>query len=864
MYGCLDTKKRVEASGSCVGGGHGRCLRALSGVFDMTDNRLRYAWLCLVAALTWASTQTRASTLRDAEFFLVWGLRGGGFHGELRVENGEIRSIGTHQWEPRDVLRRHGTHRVSWIGNVHNGTDGLQLRVSGDSNTVFRLRFTRPYALEAVLTWKDVTQGAGKVLPLGNLDFVAYGPGDVRRGPRTTRFVTVPPLYEPPRVPTESVVALTDAPPAERQAVRVALSDRPPGKLIAHRAARGNGRLYVALACPKGPLAGTAEIAYGPQRATRRPVDGRIWLSLPPRIGTLELAVSHPTEDGGRQDAHLTVPTTLVEIRGPKLYLNGEPFLIKGTLPRDINDADAKYVKSLGANTLRAKTEGDFDHVARHDFMAIARCHSGPGKICKKAPTTQAFEKGLTKYVHRSLPLTRQAAMNPRTLLIQLGNEQATGVDPWLYRTRPPHSFERLDRMLAVLYNRIKPMDPMVPLGYSNCAFGYIAPDFLDVYLHNTYLAKDRGWPPIETYMKLQGCDARPYIHTEFGANVYMPQAHLGAANSPVLEKLHARNYRHRWRTYLAAGTIGGTNYCLYDYDYAKAKPIAWGDRGFANFGIMTFDRKPKLACWELLHLWRDFEIDVLEAPDASDSEAPREPKDDDASRPLLVRYRREYRARDCRLTVRTDGGEKTIRLSDFPPRSQRRVPWTDRARGSKALPSFRWRMDYTTHGGLGMVARGAWPPDVEADDFLASLEGRRTYSFLRELFAAEVVGTDGQPAPPTFKEMERDDGIVPVAFRTPDGVVYLTLFSRKKPAKGVYRHGVSLDVAFTGDVVAVDELTGEPVDTPVRYERRPGGLRLEDLRVPYLPAAVHGRSIEPFPLPVFRITQRVRNEQRG
>ncbi len=830
----------------------------------MRKSRLRCAWVCLGAALTLATTETRASTPRETAFFIVWGLRGGGFHGELRVDNGEIRSVGTYQWEPRDVLRRHGARRVSWIGNVYNGIDGLQVTASGDSNTVFRLRFTQPYALEAVLTWKDVAEGAGKVLPLGESDLVAYGPGDARRGPRTTHFVSVPTWYQPPRVPVQSVVALADAPPAGRRTVRVDLSERPPGKLIAHRSARGDGRLYVAIACAKGPLTGTAKMAFGAQRAICRAAGGRVWLSLTPRIGTLALAVSHPGEDGGRRKTLLTVPTTLVEVRGPRLYLNGEPFLIKGTLPRDMNDADAEYLKSLGANTLRAKIAGDFDHVERHDFMAIARCHSGPGKICQKAPTMQAFEKGLATYVDRSLPLARQAATHPRTLLIQLGNEQATGVDPWLYRFRPPHSFERLDRMLTVLYNRIKPMDPMIPLGYSNCAFGYIAPDFLDVYLHNTYLAKDRGWPPIEEYMRLQGCDARPYIHTEFGANVYMPQAHLGAANSPVLEKLHAWNYGHRWRTYLAAGTIGGTTYCLYDYDYAKAKPISWGDRGFTNFGIMTFDRKPKLACWELLHLWRDFEIDVPDAPGASGSEPAREPNDDDASRPLLLRYRRAYWARNCQLTIRTDAGEKTIRLPDFAPGSQRRVPRASDAHGSTPRSSFRWRMDYTTHAGLGMVARGAWPPDVEADDFLASLKGRKTYSFLRELFAAEVVGIDGRPAPPTFKEMEREDGVVPVAFRRPDGTVYVTLFSRKKPAKGVYRLGLSLDVAFTGHVDLVDELTGEPLGPSVEYQRRPEGLRLENLRVPYLPAGVHRRSIEPFALPVLRISQRAQGGEGG
>ena len=38
-------------------------------------------------------------------------------------------------------------------------------------------------------------------------------------------------------------------------------------------------------------------------------------------------------------------------------------------------------------------------------------------------------------------------------------------------------------------------------------------------------------------------------------------------------------------------------------------RPDPAKQRQFTNFGIMTFDRKPKLACWELWHLWRDFEV---------------------------------------------------------------------------------------------------------------------------------------------------------------------------------------------------------------------------------------------------------------
>ena len=562
-----------------------------------------------------------------------------------------------------------------------------------------------------------------------------------------------------------------------------------------------------------------------------------IWSSTPKgglwggarRVDTVVLRVTCP--GAGPLDTVLVAPTTLVEVRGARLFLNGEPFLIKGTLPRDLVDADAAFLKALGANTLRGRQ--CVAYAERYGFMCIAAVHGGPGRFCERsfAPTEEEFQGKLDLYLDRVRPNLAPAVASPNTLVLQVGNEQIMGADPWGLRTGAVRPAERLDELLTRVYNLVKPLAPMLPVGYSNCAFGYIAPGFLEVYLHNTYLDHDRGWPPITEFMALQGCDRRPYIHTEFGANVYMPQAHLRAPNSPVLEKIHAWNYPHRWRTYLDAGTIGGTNYCLYDYDYSEVDPNAW-DKGYTNFGIMTFDRKPKLACWELWHLWRDFAV----APAAEGNGA------------VLIRYGRDYQARGCRLTLRTGTEQRTHRLEDFAPNSQRVVDV------GLAADRFRWQMDYTTHGGLPMMAVGAHPRTVEEGDFLRRLSTRDTYGFLRELFDAEVITMNGVSAPPTLKEMEREDGVVPVAFRKPNGVVYLTLFTRRKPPAGAYARDVSVETAFEGPVERVDELTGRPTDDPVRSERRPGGVRLVGLDVPYLPASYTHRSSQPVSLPVFRV----------
>ena len=97
----------------------------------------------------------------------------------------------------------------------------------------------------------------------------------------------------------------------------------------------------------------------------------------------------------------------------------------------------------------------------------------------------------------------------------------------------------------------------------------------------------------------------------EYGANVYMPQAHLGAPNSPVLEKIHAWNYSSVWKSFMEAGTVGGTNFRFDDYNTVNT--ASW-DMGYTNFGVVTADNQPKLACWILHNIWRDIDAEPLPA----------------------------------------------------------------------------------------------------------------------------------------------------------------------------------------------------------------------------------------------------------
>ncbi|MBN2451085.1 MAG: hypothetical protein JXR77_11895 [Lentisphaeria bacterium] len=813
---------------------------------------LRRGAATFLALLALAFVLVAGSAAGEVEVFVLWGLDGR-WDGHIEVTGGHLLEAAPYSFEEQYGDRWLGNdgQKAGWESGVGGQFDGVRLRLDGDDRTVLLL--VTP-GRETRLTLRDFpADGENRLVLEGDRRFVLLGRGDPAAGPKgMAGEFELPPIWHPP-VP-DSPLHLPDGWWREEGTALVLRLPRPPsGEVRLRRVSRsgvrsdGDGRLYLEVFREGGPLCGEVSASFGARDLGRRWVDGSVWLALEPRYGRLPVRIEWTGADGAAAGITCAPPACLVETRGTQLYLNGEPFLVKGTYPRDLNDADARDLKDLGANALR--THPGCSQVSTHGFMTIKVIHRGPGHLCAKPMAREVFLEQLERYLDTVRSLAVEGLDEPDTLLAQLGNEQARGQDPWLGRF-PFDGFGRLDYLLACAYNVAKPICPMVPCGYSNNILGYRTPAFLEVYEHNTFLDRDRGnaWPPIETYMEWQGTHPgngyRPWIMSEWGANVYMPEAYRFGPIFPVLEKIHAWNYPNRWREYLGAGVRGGTSYCLYDYSLEAARRMVGGewDQGFRQFGVMTFERQPKLALWELWHLWRDFEA----APVPGDASA------------LSLTYRRDYWARTCRLRVtRTDGAAAEIAIEDFPPDSRRIIRLPDLPSVANGDAGWRWRLDYRTHGGLPMAATGAWPERLEREDFLERLRERDTVGFLRQLLEADVLRADGRADVTTLAEMTREDGVTPVLFRVSDGIFYLTVFHRRRPGEGLYHHGISVEVAVHGDATRVDPLTGFPSGDPVDVEETPAGLRLKDLRVPFWPAGYTSRSAEPMEFPLYRITPR-------
>jgi hypothetical protein len=614
----------------------------------------------------------------------------------------------------------------------------------------------------------------------------------------------------------------------------VQLSQPPAGELSVRRVSRGDGQLYLEIRAAQGRLSGAVIVKRAVRELGQVHLDGSLWLSLRPAVGKISIQVVAP---GVKEPVVLTAPTTLVEVRGRRIFLNGEPFLLKGATGQVTSQKDADYVHSLGLNTLRGL--GALPGDERYGFMSIASLNFGataPTKLFQE-PDAE-FKEGMGKCLEWLAEQSAAPIASPATLILQLGNER-TGTGPGMPGTVPLSLARRhVCQLLAAARNAVKPAAPMLPVGYANQDLGFLAPDCMDVYMHNSFLDKDRYGYPWEDFIRWQGClppngnagQGRPFVNSEFGANHYLCQAYHGGPNNPFLEKLHAWNLPCRWAEFMEHGTVGGAIYCLRDLGAPR-------DQGCSCFGILTHDGMPKLACWEVSRMWRDFEVEAR-------------------GQELVITYKRDYWARRCRLTLAPVAGEALTReLEDFSPHSARTITLSTLSAGGFAK-GFRWSMDFTTHAGLINKAAGAWPAGLEEADFLEGLKGRDTYPFLSDLFDTEVLTAGGKPAPRTLAEMTNADGLIPVALRKRNGVTYLLLIARENPNKdGALRGGVAIDVAFPGKVVPVDDKTGQRLGMTVDASPIPGGLRLSNIKAARIPSPIGERSKAPFALPVYRIS---------
>lgn len=778
-------------------------------------------WLSLTAALFMSG---EAMFGASEELFILWGDEGD-WAGSLEIREGRFESIGPYSFEEGqgDRFKAMGERRVEWSSETGGQLDGIRFLATMSDKTIFVFKAGR-FSRE----WRPVEFPVGSdavVFLGGEHEFAVLGRGRPERGPLLPRQLPMPDLYSTSQPPKDAIFLPGDWSKTDGVAA-VELSKAPPGDVVVRRVSNGQSRLYLEIHCPSGALGGRAAVSFGGQPVDARDIDGSLWLAIRPRMGALKLRIRHPDPKGSMAVKEFSVPASLVEIRGTEMLLNGERFLVKGALANGLDDIGAGYLKSLGANAVGVSEE-DIGWLGRKGFMGIVMTERWPSRLVAEAKDDEKFLREEGVRLADQARVVAIAAANPWTLVLRLAGDLTLGVDPW-ERMMGHNTHERIDHILASSYNAAEAIDPMLPKAYANGAATYRTPDFVDIHLHSACFDREPGRPPLKEVLRAQGCDRRPFISVGSGAGAHVARGKSALGTTPIWEKIQAWEQVMRWKGALALGASGGLCDALCDAGASTgagdARPQ---DSGMEHPGLMTADRKPKLASWELGELWRDFK--VVPAGDGK----------------LRIRYLRGYWARDCRLSVTDKSGMEVLPQVDFGPMAERLV--VARAAGGE----FRWTMDYTTHGGVPMVASGAWPPWLQSEDFLKRMEAREGYPFLRELLDAELVGADGKKIAGCLGDLEREDGIAPIVFLKPGGVAYVTAIAFR--GEGACRKGVSIDVAFSGRAEMVDEMTGKPNGVPLKSHPITGGLRLADLVVPILRSS-GGDAGEPVRMPVIRI----------
>ncbi|MCC2686590.1 MAG: hypothetical protein K0R75_3489 [Paenibacillaceae bacterium] len=199
-------------------------------------------------------------------------------------------------------------------------------------------------------------------------------------------------------------------------------------------------------------------------------------------------------------------------------------------------------------------------------------------------------------------------------------------------------------------------------------------------------------------------------------------------------------------------------------------------------------------------------------------------------------------------LMIYGEDGQQLEQIDVLEPGQNKQLQLPDR---------FYWTAQFSTHGGLLNQQSGAWPDDLFRRMFDTLLPADESLRFTRELLASDVIGWDGATDDYLMGKFEQNN-VIAVAFRKAPGEYYLTAWVQKDPNAGAGKKSETHSLTFfdTGDVRALDDTTGAPLDGGVKYEEKDGKLVFRDLELPLIGRSISQRSKTPIKLPVFQVSK--------
>ena len=355
-----------------------------------------------------------------------------------------------------------------------------------------------------------------------------------------------------------------------------------------------------------GDLSCAAQSLAPGERRTIRLAAGipaaRLWSPDRPNLYTLHLGL---LQDGVPVDTQaVRFGVRKFEVRGTQFFLNGEPILLTGfnrheeyygngrVDPGGVLQQDLRAIKEMNGNMVRMHYQSHPDMYVLCDEM---------GLMCfAEIPMWGVANKDLSEWEAPEVWETTEQML--RTLIGSLKNHASVVI--WSVGNECATNREEARPLIGHLADLARTLDATRPVAYVGM-FGADEKcfDLVDIPCLNVYRGLDHAAMKERADLTQALEPGKPLLMTEFGHEAVHGLHGVGYGTedeqAEVLEgnwlALHELSDR-------VAGTI---IWCLADYWHMPMGPdFHWMNRIYFSHGVLTLDRKPKMAVETVKRMW--------------------------------------------------------------------------------------------------------------------------------------------------------------------------------------------------------------------------------------------------------------------
>lgn len=291
------------------------------------------------------------------------------------------------------------------------------------------------------------------------------------------------------------------------------------------------------------------------------------------------------------------ISDSIIKTEGKQIYVNGEPFLVKGVIPsfslaKNLISVEEglSMIKKTGANTLRIyhkATKELIEESKKQGFMIIEQVDQ---TTWDQIDLNLGFNTE-KKFFYNLEKLLKEHKGESNILMINFGNELELKND-----------LNEVLNFIDKITNKTKDMNIEFPTTYSS--FQVMINPPVDVKSVNMLDEGELYW---KRAIKIITETNKPALATEFGGFV--------AFKELPDEKLRAERIKRNWQTLLENGFIGAIIHESHD-NWGQSIPVGYNDptkpdQPDDNRGIYNIENKQKPSFYAVQEIFCDFDYEI-------------------------------------------------------------------------------------------------------------------------------------------------------------------------------------------------------------------------------------------------------------